>query len=98
MASVRVLVLRAAGINCDEETAFAWARVGAVPDCIHVNRLIESPPLLDDYQILTIPGGFSYGDDIASGKILGLQLVHHLGDAIRGFVDRGGLVCGICNG
>lgn len=98
MGEVRVLVLRAAGINCDEETAFAWEMAGGSPQCIHIRRLIERPGLIDDYQILTIPGGFSYGDDIASGKILGNQLIHHLGDQIRRLIDRSGLVLGICNG
>lgn len=98
MATVRVLVLRAAGINCDEETAFAWERAGARADRIHVKRLIERPSILNACQGLTIPGGFSYGDDIASGKILAMQLHHHLRDALTAFVDRGGLVLGICNG
>lgn len=98
MATVRALVLRAAGINCDEETVFAWRMAGAAADRLHVKRLIESPALLQDYQVLTVPGGFSYGDDIASGRILGNMMRHHLGDAIRAFVDRGGLVIGICNG
>ena len=98
MATVRVLVLRAAGINCDEETAFAWQTAGAKADRVHVNRLMEDPRRLADYQILTIPGGFSYGDDIASGKILANLLAHHLGDDIRAFLDRGGLMLGICNG
>jgi phosphoribosylformylglycinamidine synthase subunit PurQ / glutaminase len=98
MATVRVLVLRAPGVNCDEETAFAWETVGAVAERIYVKRLIDQPRLLDTFQVLTIPGGFSYGDDIASGKILANQLAHHLGDAITAFLDRGGLILGICNG
>jgi phosphoribosylformylglycinamidine synthase I len=98
MGTLRVLVLRAAGINCDEETAFAWRRAGAEANSLHVNRILENPIAIGDYQIITIPGGFSYGDDIASGKILANQLNHHLGDAINAFVDRGGLVLGICNG
>lgn len=98
MANVRVLVLRAAGINCDEETQYAWEMAGAKADRVHVKRLIETPDLLTGYQVLTIPGGFSYGDDIASGKILASQLAHHLGPAIESLLDRGGLVLGICNG
>ncbi len=98
MATIHVLVLRAPGINCDEETAFAWEAVGAVAHRVHINELRASPALLDQYQVLAVPGGFSYGDDIASGKILGNQLKHHLGDDIRAFIDRGGLVVGICNG
>lgn len=98
MNAINVLVLRAAGINCEEETAFAWARAGAVPETIHVNRLIETPAMLERFHIVTVPGGFSYGDDIASGKILAARLSLHLGDALRGFVQRGGLLLGICNG
>lgn len=98
MATTRVLVLRAPGINCDEETAFAWEQAGAKAERLHINELIKTPDILRAYQILTVPGGFSYGDDIASGKILANQLRHHLGDAVSSFVDQGGLVLGICNG
>lgn len=98
MSAIRALVLRAPGINCDEETAHAWNLAGAEADRLHVNRLAEQPAALDAYQILTLPGGFSYGDDIASGRILGNQLRQRLGDVIRAFLDRGGLVLGICNG
>lgn len=98
MAMARILVLRAAGINCDEETAFAWRLAGAQTVSVHINRLIENPLLITDFQIITVPGGFSYGDDIAAGKILGVRLAQHLGEALRSFVERGGLVLGICNG
>lgn len=95
---IHVLVLRAPGINCDEETAYAWQAAGATPHRVHVHRLRESPRLLDAYQVLTVPGGFSYGDDIASGKILANLMKQHLADEIAAFVDRGGLILGICNG
>lgn len=98
MASPRVLILRAPGINCDEETAFAWNSVGASPERVHINRLCENPSLLSAFQVLTIPGGFSYGDDIASGRILANQITNHLPDELAAFIDRGGLVVGICNG
>lgn len=98
MANIRVLVLRAPGINCEEETTFAWKQAGALANMLHVNRLIESPTVLDNYQVVTIPGGFSYGDDIASGLVLANQMRHGIGDALAAFVDRGGLVIGICNG
>ncbi|MBN1359946.1 MAG: phosphoribosylformylglycinamidine synthase I [Sedimentisphaerales bacterium] len=98
MAEVRALALRAAGINCDVETQFALEMAGAKADRAHVNRLIEDKGLLDRYQILVFPGGFSYGDDVAAGKILANQVVHHLADAIRKFIDDGKLVLGICNG
>ncbi len=98
MARVRVLILRAAGINCDAEAAFAWQRAGAATEAVHIRRLAEQPDLLNQFQALTIPGGFSYGDDIAAGRVLAAQLERHLADALREFVARDGLILGICNG
>lgn len=93
-----VLVLRAAGTNCDLETAHAFELAGATAERIHVNRLAESPGELDRFQILAIPGGFSFGDDISAGKILAQQLMLRLGDAIGRFVAAKKPVIGICNG
>ena len=86
------------GTNCDEETAAAWQLAGAEAETWHVGRLLESPDALDAFQILTIPGGFSYGDDLGAGRIFATRLGTVLGDALRRFHDRGGLVLGICNG
>ena len=63
-----------------------------------MGRLLEAPQGIDGFQILTIPGGFSYGDDLGAGRILATRLSHALGDALRQFHDRGGLIVGICNG
>jgi phosphoribosylformylglycinamidine synthase len=100
MPSPRVLVLRAPGTNCDEETAHAFERAGATTERVHVNRLIENPVLKDRYQILCVPGGFSYGDDIAAGRILATRMRKHLADLVDTFVHGKGdrLVLGICNG
>jgi len=98
MTRPRAIVLRAPGTNCDEETAAAWQRAGATAETWHVNRLIESPKDLERCQILTIPGGFSYGDDLGAGRILATRLGTVLGDTLRRFHDRHGLVLGICNG
>ena len=97
-AKPRVLVLRAAGINCDVETAFAFERAGAEPLIAHVNRLVEKSVRLADFQILAGPGGFSYGDDVGAGRIFALELERRLGGELGEFVARGGLVIGICNG
>jgi len=70
MAIPRVLVLRAPGANCDVETQFAFEQAGAAAERVHINRLREQPGLLQRYQILAVPGGFTYGDDVAAGKIL----------------------------
>src|SRR5918912_2194020 len=98
MATPRVLILRAPGANCDLETQFAFEQAGAEAERVHINRLREQPRLLQRYQILAIPGGFTYGDDVAAGKILGNQLAHFLGEPLRKFRDAEKLILGICNG
>jgi phosphoribosylformylglycinamidine synthase I len=98
MTKPRVLILRAPGTNCDQETAHAFCRAGAIAESQHVHRLLEQPDLLNASQILCLPGGFSYGDDVAAGRILANQLRHHLADWLHEFKDAGKLVLGICNG
>ena len=98
MATIGVLVLRAPGTNCDGETCHAFELAGARPTPVHVNALLESPGMLGEFQVLVIPGGFSYGDDVAAGKILANQLRTGLGDHLRRFRDATKLILGICNG
>ena len=98
MGQVKTIVLRAAGINCDMETEYALEAAGAQAQCIHINRLIEDKSVLERFHILVFPGGFSYGDDVAAGKILANQVIHHLSETLQRFVDDGKLVLGICNG
>jgi phosphoribosylformylglycinamidine synthase subunit PurQ / glutaminase len=98
MAQVKTLILRAPGTNCDAETAFAFEQAGSLTELVHVNELINQQQRLSDYQILVIPGGFTYGDDIAAGKILANELKAKLGEDISKFVASGGLILGICNG
>jgi phosphoribosylformylglycinamidine synthase len=98
MSKPRVIVIRTAGTNCDYETAAAFELAGARADRVHVNRLISNEVKLSDYQILAVPGGFSYGDDIASGKILANEMKNKLGDPLRDFALKGKPVIGICNG
>jgi phosphoribosylformylglycinamidine synthase I len=98
MPTPHVLILRAPGTNCDAETAYAFELAGAKAEPLHVNRLLENPGLAEQFQILCIPGGFSYGDDVAAGRILACQIQHHLGEQLARFKDDGKLVLGICNG
>lgn len=98
MSSPRVCVLRAPGTNCDIETAHAFDLAGGTSDRVHLFRLLEDPSLLAQYQILCIPGGFSYGDDIGAGVIFSRQLRGQLNDAMREFLNADKLVLGICNG
>jgi phosphoribosylformylglycinamidine synthase len=97
----RALILTGYGINCDYETEYAFnmRRVGGRAERVHVNDLIApGGKSLNDYDILAIPGGFSYGDDIAAGKVLANKLIHTLRDQLQRFIDEGKLVIGICNG
>jgi phosphoribosylformylglycinamidine synthase len=90
--------LRAPGANCDAETQFAFELAGGLPERVHINRLRENPKLLLQYQILVVPGGFTYGDDVAAGKILANQLSVFLGDTVFQFRAKEKLILGICNG
>lgn len=98
MTKPHALILRAPGTNCDEETAFAFQRAGAAAERLHINRLLESPRLFEKFQILCLPGGFSYGDDLGAGRILGLQVQVRLGEHLDRFKEAGKLILGICNG
>lgn len=93
-----VLILRAPGTNCDLETAYAFEVAGATTERIHVNRILEDPKIMDRFQIMCFPGGFSYGDDIAAGRVLATKVRVSLFDAIRDFRNAGKLILGICNG
>jgi len=96
--NIQALVLTGFGINCDYETADAFARAGAEARRVHLNDLVADPAQLSRYHILAVPGGFSFGDDVASGKILANRLRYKLGGPLKTFVEDGKLVIGICNG
>lgn len=98
MPTPRVLIIRAPGTNCDCEAAFAFARAGATTTTLHINRVLENARLVEEFEILCFPGGFSYGDDIAAGRIEANQIRFHLADALRDFKAAGKLILGICNG
>ncbi|MGE5607618.1 MAG: phosphoribosylformylglycinamidine synthase I [Bacillota bacterium] len=94
----KTLILRTAGTNCDRETGYAFELAGATAEYLHINRLLEQPRLLEQYQILAVAGGFSYGDDIAAGRIYANQIRHHLAEAFARFIEAGKPIIGICNG
>lgn len=98
MASPEVCVLKTDGINCDMEMAYAFEVAGASPETVHINQLRSGERSLSDYGALAIPGGFSYGDDIASGKVLATELTSYLSDQLQGFIDQDKPIVGICNG
>lgn len=98
MKAPEVCVLKTDGINCDAEMAHAFEVAGARPEVVHVNQLRSDNRRLSQYGVLAIPGGFSYGDDIASGKVLAIELTSFLSDQLRGFVGDGKPILGVCNG
>ncbi|MCM8818685.1 MAG: phosphoribosylformylglycinamidine synthase I [Candidatus Omnitrophica bacterium] len=98
MKKVNVLILRVGGTNCDFETEWAFNLVGAFAERVHINQLIKKEKKLSDYQILVIPGGFSYGDDIAAGKVLANEIRMKLWDDIEKFIEAKKVIVGICNG
>jgi phosphoribosylformylglycinamidine synthase subunit PurQ / glutaminase len=98
MSSVRTLILRAPGTNCDEESAFAFQQAGSLTTLAHINQMANSEVNFSSYQILVFPGGFSYGDDLGAGKVLANELTIKLRQEIEPFIEHGGLVMGICNG
>ncbi len=93
-----VLVLTGFGLNCDHETAYAFARAGAVAKRAHINALIAGDVSLDDFEILAFGGGFSWGDDHGAGVIQALRLKTNVGDKLLDFVAAQKLIIGICNG
>lgn len=98
MGKPKAIVMRAAGTNCDAETAFALETAGAIAERVHVNRLTENPELLQEYSIAVIPGGFSYGDDVSAGAVFANELIKRLGEQLYRFSDDGKPILGICNG
>ena len=99
MEKVSVLILTGYGINCDVETAWAFEMAGADRiERVHVNRVINGEVNTDDFQIMVFPGGFSFGDHIASGRVLGLKIKKEMGEKLKKFILDGKLVIGICNG
>jgi phosphoribosylformylglycinamidine synthase subunit PurQ / glutaminase len=93
-----ILILHATGTNRDREAAWACELAGGAPEIVHVNQLAAGERRLQDYRMLVLPGGFSYGDDLGAGKLWAVALRHRLGDALQAFVASGRPVLGICNG
>tara|TARA_Y100001933_G_C19014437_1_gene570729 strand:+ start:16896 stop:17732 length:837 start_codon:yes stop_codon:yes gene_type:complete len=98
MDKPRCLIVRTAGTNCDMELAHAFELAGASAQKLHINELIANPALIGDFELIGFPGGFSYGDDIAAGRILANRLRHKLMDQLLAAADRGVPMIGICNG
>ncbi len=98
MVVPRAIVLSGYGLNCEEETKFAFELAGARADIVHINDLIADPKRLEAYQIMALPGGFSYCDDTGAGNAFASRMKSHLEAPIRRFIEQDHLLIGICNG
>jgi phosphoribosylformylglycinamidine synthase subunit PurQ / glutaminase len=94
----KIIVLAGYGLNCEEETARAFEIAGGQADIVHINDLVADKNKLLRYQILAIPGGFSYGDDTGSGRAYANKLKNHLKAQLIEFSSKDKLMIGICNG
>jgi len=95
---IRIIVFTGYGINADKELAWAFELAGGAPDIVHLEDVIEESGIIDNYQILAFPGGFSFGDHIASGKVYANIVKYNLADKLKEFIEKDKLVIGICNG
>ncbi|WP_424357157.1 phosphoribosylformylglycinamidine synthase subunit PurQ [Methanocella sp. MCL-LM] len=101
---VKSLVLTGYGINSEVETAYANTLAGAEARIAHINDVIDGLVKVDDYHLINFPGGFSYGDDLGSGKAFANKVLYAktptgpMIDQIQKFIDDGKLIIGICNG
>lgn len=98
MTAPNALVVCGDGINCEVETSYALQSVGFNVQSVHVSELLKQPEKLNDAKLFCIPGGFSFGDEIASGKVLAIKMRQHMQEQLQKFIAQKGLVVGICNG
>jgi phosphoribosylformylglycinamidine synthase I len=96
--SLKALVLTGYGINCERESKYAIEKSGGAADIMHINKVMEAPRCLENYNMLMIPGGFSFGDDLGSGKVYGSKMRFRLHDQLEDFIKKGNLILGVCNG
>lgn len=93
------LVLTGFGINAEDELAHALQLGGAKTECVHFNKLLlDGGACLENYQLLSLPGGFSFGDDVQSGRVLANKFKYKLHGPLKKFIEAGKPVLGICNG
>jgi len=87
---MKVAVIVFPGTNCDRDTKWAFEQIGTKADFIW-----HSEDKLDNYDLVVLPGGFSYGDYLRSGAIARFSPIMK---AVSKFANKGGYVLGICNG
>ncbi|MFH1785425.1 MAG: phosphoribosylformylglycinamidine synthase I [Candidatus Micrarchaeota archaeon] len=96
--TLKALIVTGYGINCENESKYSIEKSGGNAEIIHVNKLLDNPKMLEDYNMFFVPGGFAFGDDLGSGKVFGNKMKFKIKDQLEEFVNAGKLVVGICNG
>jgi phosphoribosylformylglycinamidine synthase I len=96
--ALKALILTGYGINCEQESRYSIVKSGGNADIMHINKVMENPKVLESYNMLMIPGGFSFGDDLGSGKVFGNKMRFRIHDQLEDFIKHGNLVMGVCNG
>jgi len=94
----KTIILKTAGINCDEELRHAFELAGSDTEIIHINQFVSGERSISEFDIIGFPGGFSYGDDLSAGRVLSTEFMAHLTNDLMAFCESGGLIIGICNG
>jgi phosphoribosylformylglycinamidine synthase len=94
----KALIFSGYGLNSEEETAYGFEMAGASADIVHINDVVDGKYKLKNYQILSFPGGFAYGDDTGAGNAYANKIKNHLWEEVQNFIARDTLVIGICNG
>ena len=95
---MKVLIISGYGINCEDETLQSFVEVGFAGSIVHINDIIVNPKILNQFQVLALPGGFSYGDDTGSGNAMANKIRNNLFDYLSEFLLKDNLIIGICNG
>lgn len=98
MKKPKAIVISGDGINCESETRFGLDLAGFQSQECHIAALLANPKILNNFSLLVLPGGFSFGDEIASGKVIAIKWMEKLNEITAEFIEQGKLVIGICNG
>lgn len=94
----RALIITTAGINCDRELAESFELAGAAARFMHLNELMADPSLIDEFDLIGLPGGFAHGDAIAAGRIAAQLIRRRLYSAFVRAIERGVPMIAPCNG
>lgn len=95
---MKALIITAPGINCDLELAQAFEAAGVTPEPRLLSALARDPSAVDGYDMIGLPGGFSFGDDVAAGRIMAALIRQRLYPALRAAIERRVPMICPCNG